>query len=200
LGDHRPSLWCALKHFQKKFTMHEKGQKVNYDDVKVIPLNGELFLQFQIGNTKFLDSFQFLSTSLENLVTFLLKSGKENFHHTIKHQGDTEFTFAKGVFPYMTDRSKFDETRLPPIDAFYNTLNDEPLSDEDYDRAHKFGISTASKIYNISRPLPAFRRSVAGRRIRTFPMRRPPETQSRLSILPYPPLLRLVHGNETHPS
>jgi len=106
---------------------------------KVIPLNGERFLQFQIGNIKFLDSFQFLSTSLENLVALLLKSGKENFHHTIKHLGDTEFTFEKGVFcySYMTDRSKFDETRLPPNDAFYNTLNDEPLSDEDYDRAHK---------------------------------------------------------------
>ena len=90
----------VVKHFQKKYAMHSKGQKVTYDDVNVIPLNGERFLQFQIGNIKFLDSFQFLSTSLENLVALLLKGGKENFHHTIKHLGDTEFTFAKGVYPY----------------------------------------------------------------------------------------------------
>ena len=57
----------------------------------------------------------------------------------MKYLGDTEFTFAKGVYPcsYMTDRSKFDETRLPPIEEFYNTLNDEPLSEEDYRRARQ---------------------------------------------------------------
>ena len=35
----------------------------------------------------------------------------------------------------MTDRSKFEESQLPPIEKFYNTLTDEPLSAEDYERA-----------------------------------------------------------------
>jgi len=45
--------------------------------------------------------------------------------------------FAKGVFPYsyFTDRSKFDETCLPPIKKFYTSLHDEPLSTDDYERA-----------------------------------------------------------------
>jgi len=30
-----------------------------YDDVKFIPVNGELFLMFRIVNLKFNDSFQF---------------------------------------------------------------------------------------------------------------------------------------------
>jgi len=130
----------VIKHFQKQYSQKvSKGHKVSYDDVRVIPLNGERFLQFQIGNLKFLDSFQFLSSSLEELVSILLKSGKQNFSHTTKYLGDTEFTFAKGVYPYayMTDRSKFQETQLPSIDSFYNTLNDEPLSLEDYRRAHE---------------------------------------------------------------
>jgi len=130
----------VIKHFQKRYFEHVgKNEKVTYDDVKVIPLNGERFLQFQIGNLKFLDSFQFLSASLDHLVSLLLKSGKENFQHAMRYLGDTEFTFAKGVYPYsyMTDRSKFDETRLPPIEDFYNTLNDEPLSEEDYQRARQ---------------------------------------------------------------
>ena len=136
----------VIKHFQKQYTLRQKGHKVTYDDVKIIPLNGERFLQFQIGNLKFLDSFQFLSTSLENLVSLLLKSGKQNFPHTIKHLGDCEFTFAKGVYPYsyMTDPSKFDETQLPPIENFYNTLHDEPLSVEDYQRAQEIW-----KFYNM---------------------------------------------------
>ena len=36
-----------------------------YGDVIVTPLNGEKYLSFQVGNLRFLDSFQFLSTSLE---------------------------------------------------------------------------------------------------------------------------------------
>jgi len=35
----------------------------------------------------------------------------------------------------VQDRSKFDGTQLPPIESFYNTLNDESLSVEDYERA-----------------------------------------------------------------
>ena len=129
----------VIKHFQKQYTQKISGQghKVTYDDVKIIPLNGERFLQFQIGNIKFLDSFQFLSASLESLVSLLLKSGKQNFHHTTKYLGDHDLVFAKGTYPYsyMTDRSKFDESQLPSIENFYNTLNDEPLSSQDYERA-----------------------------------------------------------------
>ena len=70
------------------------------------------------------------------MVSLLFKSGKENFYNTTKYLGDHDLVFAKGVYPYsyMTDRSKFDETQLPPIENFYNTLNDEPLSDENYKR------------------------------------------------------------------
>ncbi len=131
----------VIKHFQKQYTRkrHSKGQQIVYDDVEVIPLNAERYLQFQIGNVRFLDSYQFLSTSLENLVALLLKSGKHNFPHTAKYLGDTEFTFCKGIYPYsyVTDRSKFDDTQLPPIENFHDTLHDEPLSSEDYQRAHQ---------------------------------------------------------------
>jgi len=67
----------------------------------------------------------------------LLKSGKENFHHTRKYLGDSDLIYAKGVYPYsyMTDRSKFAEKQLPPIDAFYDKLKDEPLSHADFERA-----------------------------------------------------------------
>ena len=41
---------------------------------------------------------------------------------------------SKGHFPYqyLTDPSKLDETELPPIEAFHNTLKDTALSKEDY--------------------------------------------------------------------
>jgi len=61
-----------------------------------------------------------MSTSLENLVSLLLKSGRQKFVHTIQNLGYDDLVFAKGVYPYsyMTSREKFDETKLPPIEAF----------------------------------------------------------------------------------
>ena len=45
----------------------------------------------------------------------------------------------KGVYPYedMDNWEKFDETTLPPKEAFYSNLNLEDISDEDYAHAQK---------------------------------------------------------------
>ena len=150
----------VIKHFKRQYTKDTKiTQEVDdndvaeeetvtetiYGDVVVTPLNGEKYLSFQVGNLRFLDSFQFLSTSLENLVDILKDKGSttddyvDKFVHTTKHIGDDKRVFAKGVYPYsyMTGRDKFAETKLPPIEAFYNTLNDEPLAEKDYARAQE---------------------------------------------------------------
>ena len=87
-------------------------------------------MTFEIGYIRFLDSYQFLSTSLDNLVSLLLKSGREKFVETTTYLKDhDDLVFAKGVYPYsyMTSVEKFKETKLPPIEAFYDTLNEEPL-------------------------------------------------------------------------
>ena len=41
----------------------------------------------------------------------------------------------KGVYPYeyMDSWEKFDETTLPPKEAFYSNLNLEDISDENYE-------------------------------------------------------------------
>ena len=88
--------------FEKKYAeRHGEDGSVSFDDVEVTPQNSEKYLQSQIGNLRFLDSFQFLSTSLEELVSLLLKSGKGNFVHTKAHLGtDDDIIFAMGVYPY----------------------------------------------------------------------------------------------------
>jgi len=60
----------VIKHFKKQYTARPRdddGQEVAYDDICVTPLNGEKYLSFQVGNLRFIYSFQFLSTSLDNL-------------------------------------------------------------------------------------------------------------------------------------
>lgn len=130
----------VIKHFQRKFVEHRDNNNVlSFSDVNITPINSEKYLQFQIGNLRFLDSFQFLSTKLEELVELLLKSGKQHFVHTTKYLGNDDDVFAKGIYPYgyMTSRDKFAETQLPPIEAFHDSLKNEPLKQEDYARAQQ---------------------------------------------------------------
>jgi len=108
-----------IRGFQKAYTRYvddDSGSgSVRYEDVKLIPLNSEKSLQVQIGNVLFLDSFQFLSASLDTLVATLAKSGKEKYRHTNRYTtmyvGERDYLLQKGVFcyNYMTDHSKFDD-------------------------------------------------------------------------------------------
>jgi len=47
----------------------------------------------------------------------------------------------------MTSREKFDETKLPPIEAFYDQLNNVPLKIGDHDRAQKTDHDKAQKTW-----------------------------------------------------
>jgi hypothetical protein len=156
----------VVKHFKRKYGEITKKPVRDDDDdsdddtiipcdqLRVIPLNSEKYMMFEVGYLRFLDSFQFLSTSLENLVSLLLKSGKDKFVHTTKYLGDSDLVFAKGVYPYsyMTDREKFNETTLPPIESFFDKLNDEPLDSQDYSRAcstwNHFGIQNMQEYHD----------------------------------------------------
>ncbi len=141
-----------IKHFKHCLTERvTKSGHVTYDDLTIIPQTSEKYMMFEIGKLRFLDSYQFLSASLEKLVDTLDKS---KFTHTAKHflptplEKETDATdrfdtstlvFGKGVYPYgyMTSRARFAETELPPIKEFFNTLTGEELDPADYERAKK---------------------------------------------------------------
>ena len=86
----------------------------------------------------FLDSFQFMSSSLEKLVNNL---PKEALKYTSKmFKGDKlDLMAQKGVYPYdyMDSFNRFEETQLPNKEDFYSILNDEHISDEDYEHAKR---------------------------------------------------------------
>ena len=94
----------VMKHFQRKFVERRNNDnKLSFDDVHITPLNSEKYLKFQVGNLCFLDSCQFLSAPLSELVQLLVKSGKEHFSHTAKHFGvDDDLVFSEGIYPTLT--------------------------------------------------------------------------------------------------
>ena len=67
---------------------------------------------------------------------------KKNFNHISRFWGlDEKFRLMirKGVYPYeyMDGLKKFEETSLPPKDAFYSWLNMKGISDHEYEHAQQ---------------------------------------------------------------
>ena len=81
---------------------------------------------------RFIDSYKFLQTSLANLVSNLQPSDFKNLNSVIKH--NTSLLTRKGVYPYdyVSSIDKLKETKLPSKEDFYSKLNDEEISEEDF--------------------------------------------------------------------
>jgi hypothetical protein len=138
--------------------------------ISCIPITSEQYLSFTVNNLQFVDSFSFMGTSLEKLVNFLIepKKGKDQvlnnintkFSHiqTLKNNLSDELKMLitrKGVYPYdyMNSLSKFDETSLPSIDKFFNILNNESISQSEYEHAkcvyEKFNCKNLGKYHDL---------------------------------------------------
>lgn len=135
-----PSFLPVFFHNLSGYDSHLFVTELGTDDrdIDVIPQNTEKYISFSkktVGGFKlrFLDSFRFMPSSLESLAKNL---HPDEFHHIRRHFSSIEvpLVLRKGVYPYdyMDTVDKFDETSLPPKEAFYNRLNEEPISDEDY--------------------------------------------------------------------
>ena len=87
---------------------------------------------------RFVDSFKFMSSSIGKLTDNL---DREKFHSISNyvHGKKQELLLRKGVYPYdyVDCLEKLNEKELPPKKTFYSNLNDEVISDEDYEHAQK---------------------------------------------------------------
>ena len=143
-----PVIFHNLRGYDSHFIMQEIGAIVkNYEytnkdgkkcqmNINAIPNNMEKYMAFMLGNhLTFIDSFQFMSSSLDKLVSNL---PKELLKYTSKmFKGDKiNLMVRKGVYPYdyMDSFDKFNK-KLPIKEEFYSILNNEHISDEDYQHA-----------------------------------------------------------------
>ena len=108
------------------------SKKIKVDEYKSRSTGEMVSLYFEL---RFIDSFKFLQTSLANLVGNLQP---DDFHNTKEiFRENVELLTRKGVFPYdyVTSMKKLSETQLPPKEEFYSKLNDEDITDDDYQHA-----------------------------------------------------------------
>ena len=155
-----PVIFHSLRGYDSHFIMQQIGEIAKnhaYKDKKgkeqplkinTIPNNMEKYMAFTLGNhLNFIDSFQFMSSSLDKLVSNL---PKEAFEYTSEKFTGKKLSLMsqKGVYPYdfMDSFEKFDQTEIPTREQFYSILNDQHITNGEYDLARKvwktFSIKT----------------------------------------------------------
>uniref|UniRef100_A0A6P7GY74 Uncharacterized protein LOC114344439 n=1 Tax=Diabrotica virgifera virgifera TaxID=50390 RepID=A0A6P7GY74_DIAVI len=88
---------------------------------------------------RFVDSYRFLSKSLDKLSETLLSTQCNEIRKFFPDETAFKLMRRKGVFPYsyIDSYMKLEEKHLPPKENFYDNLRGEHISTEDYERAQE---------------------------------------------------------------
>ena len=104
---------------------------------------------------RFIDSFKFMSSSLDSLVNNLARGNNEFFGFEDYNESQYKLLIGKGIYPYeyMNDWNRLKETTLSPKEAFYSKLNMSGASDRDYEHARRvwaeFGINNLGEYHDL---------------------------------------------------
>ena len=165
-----------LSGYDSHLFIKKLGTPNKNENIDCIPNNEEKYISFsktivtgQYTNKKgevknktfkivFKDSLKFMSSSLGALVNNLPKDAFKNLlkYFTPKQ---AEILKQKGFYPcdYMDSEEKFNDTKLPPREAFYSKLSGRGITEKDYKHAwnvwNSFKMKTFKEyheLYNIT--------------------------------------------------
>lgn len=113
--------------------------------IKCIANTSERIQSLSIEHLRFLDSFQFMSSSLEKLVDNLAADCEDRdatfsrMTSAFPDSTERDCLIRKGVYPYeyMTDETKFSDRRLPDKRYFFSALSRDDIADKDYRHAQR---------------------------------------------------------------
>ena len=155
-----------LSGYDSHLFIKKLGTPNKNENIKCIPTNEEKYISFtktivtgQYTNKKgevkdktfdivFKDSLKFMSSSLEALVNNLPKDAFKNLlkYFTPKQ---AELLKQKGFYPYeyMDSEEKFNDTKLPPREAFYSKLSGKGITEKDYNHVGNVWNTFNMKIF-----------------------------------------------------
>ena len=165
-----------LSGYDSHLFIKKLGTPNKNENIDCIPNNKEKYISFsktivtgQYTNKKgevkdktfkivFKDSLKFMSSSLGALVNNLPKDAFKNLlkYFTPKQ---AEILKQKGFYPYeyMDSEEKFNDTKIPPREAFYSKLSGRGITEKDYKHAwnvwNSFKMKTFKEyheLYNIT--------------------------------------------------
>ena len=147
----------VMIHNLKGFDSHLIIQALEkrHGKTRVIAQNMEKYMSFAVGRLQFLDSMQFMPSSLDKLTKTL---NPDEFIHTHQEYTDPikfQLLQQKGVYPYdhMDSFDRFQETSLPIKESFFNKLNDTGITEKQYQHAQNvwnaFGCTNMRDYHDV---------------------------------------------------
>ena len=114
-------------------------------EIKCIPTNTAKYISFSLGNLRFIDSVNFLLSSLDKLV-----KGSDEFpiiQRIFAEENMRRLLLKKGIYPYeyMDSFERFGETKLPEKEKFYSGLSGKGITDEEYAQAKQVWETTGCR-------------------------------------------------------
>lgn len=152
-----PVFFHNLKNYDGHIIIKALNDK-GFENIQIIAQNFEKYISFSFSHLKFLDSFSFLTSSLDTLVKNLAEEGQDKFKYVFEGITDPiqkQLLLKKGTYPYdyMTGMNVFEETGLPSQDKFYSKLSESGISDADYLHAQNvwntFGIQNMGEYHDL---------------------------------------------------
>ena len=171
-----PSYILVIFHNLSRYYAHLFIKKLgkNSRDMEVIAKNKEDYISFSVdvavdnyvdkeGSEKeklielrFIDSFKFMSSTLDCLTKNLVSGGSQRDGTAASScwiRGlfgvAIQATYQKGIYPYeyVSSWDRFEEMQLPAIEAFYSKLNMSSISSDDYQHAQR--VWKEFRIHNL---------------------------------------------------
>jgi len=115
-------------------------------EISIIPLNKEFYISIskkiyinpnEMLELRFLDSFRFMSSSLDSLASYLKEENLTTIKSFFTESNKFQMVKRKGIFPcsYLNSVERLSDTQLPSRENFYNQLTDRHCSEESYQHA-----------------------------------------------------------------
>lgn len=144
-----PVFFHNLKGYDSHLILSSLNNEIiENSNITVIPNNTEKYISFsyrkkkndETGQTyeiRFLDSFSFMSSSLDMLSKNLVDDQFNITKQFYNDEDEFQMMKRKGIYPYeyMNSFKRYDETELPTKDKFYDELNNKHCSEDDYEYA-----------------------------------------------------------------
>ena len=116
-----PAIFHNLKGYDGHLPMQAMARVQG--EIKCIPTNTEKYISFSLGNLRFIDSLNFLLSSMDKLV-----KGIDEFpimQSRVAEENKRQLPLKKGIYPYeyMDSFERFSETKLPDKEKFYSSLS-----------------------------------------------------------------------------
>ena len=167
-----PVVFHNLRGYDSHMLMQELGRFNK--EINIIPNNMEKYMSFSVGtayeyeskgktvkgtnhNLTFIDSFQFMSSGLSELVDNLKNSGLDNFKYVKEEFCDnTDMMTRKGLYPYsyMDSWAKFHVNPRELVkENFTNDLSGDKIKDKEFEFYNqvcdKFNITNLGEYHDL---------------------------------------------------